>query len=38
MSPRQRVNRAIDLRAEATRRYYDQLLKDHGRKNIDWED
>lgn len=38
MSPRQRVDKAIDERAAATRHYYQQLLADHGRKNIDWED
>jgi hypothetical protein len=36
MSPRQRIQRCIDGRAEGTRDWYDRLLAEHGRENIDW--
>lgn len=36
MSPKQRVDRCIDGRAEKSRRFYDDLLRSTGRQNIDW--
>lgn len=36
MSPKERVYRCIAGRAEKTRRWYDETLQVHGRKNIDW--
>lgn len=36
MSPKQRVNRCIDLRAEKTKKWYNDVLKSNGRENIDW--
>lgn len=37
MSPKERVWRCIEGRAEKTKHWYDQILKEHGRENIDWE-
>jgi hypothetical protein len=37
MSPRQRINRCIDGRAEKARLYYATLLEASGRENVDWE-
>lgn len=36
MSPKERVHRCIDGRAEATKRIYDDALRAHGRENVDW--
>jgi hypothetical protein len=37
MSPRQRVLRCIDGRDDHTRRFYNALLDQFGRENVDWE-
>jgi hypothetical protein len=37
MSPKQRVYRCIEGRAEKTRQWYDAVLKESGRENIDWD-
>lgn len=37
MSPRQRVHRCIDGRADNAKRWYDQMLKDAQRENVDWQ-
>jgi hypothetical protein len=36
LSPRQRVQRCIDGRAESTARSYSRVLRDFGREDIDW--
>jgi hypothetical protein len=36
MSPRQRVWRCIDGRAENTRKWYNETLQSYGRDNVDW--
>jgi hypothetical protein len=36
MSPLQRVKKSINERAEATWRWYEEILKQNGRENIDW--
>jgi hypothetical protein len=36
MSPKQRVYRCVDLRAEKTKNWYTDVLKANGRENIDW--
>jgi len=36
MSPKQRVYRCIDGRAEKTRTWYDNTLRSYGRENVDW--
>lgn len=36
MSPKERVWKSIDERAQSTRDYYIHLLAQNGRKNIDW--
>jgi hypothetical protein len=38
MSPRQRVERCIAGRADKTRRWYDETLRNAGRDNVDWDD
>lgn len=38
MSPRERIRRCIDGRAEYSSRYYDGLLEEHGRPNIGRKD
>jgi hypothetical protein len=37
MSPKQRINRCIDDRAVANKKWYEQALKKFGRDNLDWE-
>jgi hypothetical protein len=37
MSPRERVMRCISGRADMSRCWYDTILAENGRKNIDWE-
>lgn len=37
-SPKEKVWKSIDERAEATKNYYIQLLKNNGRENIDWDE
>ncbi len=37
MSPRQRVHRCIDGRAENAKRWYDRMLREAERGNVDWE-
>jgi hypothetical protein len=37
MSPKQRIRRAIDGRAAKSKRWYDRLLAEAGRENVDWE-
>lgn len=37
MSPKQRVYRCIDGRAEKTRKWYDNILQEYGRENVDWD-
>jgi hypothetical protein len=36
LPPRQRVFKAIDTRAEYLKKFYDNILKTYGAKNIDW--
>ena len=36
MSPKQRVNRCADLRAEKSKQWYNDILTSHNRENIDW--
>lgn len=36
MSPKERVWRCIDGRADKTKEWYSNILKEHGRENIDW--
>jgi hypothetical protein len=36
MSPKQRVYRCAELRAEKTKQWYDNVLKINGRENLDW--
>lgn len=36
MSPKQRVERCADLRAEKAKQWYNNTLINNGRKNIDW--
>ncbi len=36
MSPKQRLYRCIEGRAEKTRAWYDRIVKEHGRANLDW--
>lgn len=37
MSPKQRVMRCIEGRSEKTKQWYENILKEHNRHNIDWE-
>jgi peptidoglycan/xylan/chitin deacetylase (PgdA/CDA1 family) len=37
MSPKQRVYRCADMRAEKTKKWYDDVLARNGRENIDWK-
>ena len=37
MSPKERLNRCIDGRAEKSKEWYDRILIESGRKNVDWE-
>ncbi len=37
LTPREKVHKAIDNKAEETKIGYDKLLKDNGRENIDWK-
>lgn len=37
-SPKEKVWKSIDERAEATKKFYIDLLEKNGRENIDWED
>lgn len=36
MSPRQRLERCIEGRAEKMRAWYEQTVQEHGRPNLDW--
>ena len=37
MSPKERVRRCIQGRADSTRRWYEAILREHGRQDVDWE-
>jgi hypothetical protein len=37
MSPRQRLDRCIQGRAEKMRAWYERTVQEHGRPNLDWE-
>lgn len=37
MSPKKRLNRCVDGRAEKTKEWYDRTVKAGGRENVDWE-
>lgn len=37
MSPKERVMRCIDGRSQKTKQWYENILKEYGRPNIDWE-
>ena len=35
--PKERVRRCIQGRADSTRRWYEAILREHGRQDVDWE-
>lgn len=37
MSPRQRIHRCVDERARKNKAFYEQLLREFGRENVDWK-
>jgi hypothetical protein len=36
MSPKERIARCADGRAEKAKQWYDQVVRAYGRENVDW--